>query len=101
MLVLTRNGPVQLAHGQEGQTLWDSVTAKRDAPPIPVRPDAYFVLKQVGRPEGKNHVHVFSEADRSTMAHSRMAAKIAGYLAYYEQGFHARKYPAMQAFTVA
>jgi hypothetical protein len=32
------------------------------------------------------------------MAHSRMAAKIAGYLAYYEQGRHARKYPGMQAF---
>ena len=43
-------------------------------------------------------MHVFLEADRSTMAHSRMAAKIAGYLAYYEQGRHARKYPGMQAF---
>ena len=30
-----------------------------------------------------------------------MAAKIAGYLAYYEQGRHARKYPGMQAFLVA
>jgi hypothetical protein len=27
--------------------------------------------------------------------------KIAGYLAYYEQGRHARKYPGMQAFLVA
>jgi hypothetical protein len=32
-----------------------------------------------------------------------MAAKIAGYLAYYEQGLHARKHPGMQmqAFVVA
>jgi hypothetical protein len=30
-----------------------------------------------------------------------MAAKITGYLAYYEQGLHAGKYPGMPTFTVA
>jgi 3',5'-cyclic AMP phosphodiesterase CpdA len=35
------------------------------------------------------------------MAHSRMATKLSGYLSYYEQGRHARKYPGMQAFLVA
>jgi Replication-relaxation len=80
---------------------WDSVSARKGDPEIPVRTDAYFVLKQIARPDRRNHVHVFLEADRSTMAHSRIAAKIAGYLAYYEQGRHARKYPGMQAFIVA
>jgi hypothetical protein len=101
MIKLTRNGPVTLAHWQEGPALWDSVVAREGDPKIPIRPDAYFILKNADRPEGNNRVHVFLEADRSTMAHSRMAAKIAGYLAYYEQGRHARKYPGMQAFIVA
>jgi len=35
------------------------------------------------------------------MNHARMAAKIAGYLAYYEQGRHTRKYPGMPTFIVA
>ena len=101
MIALTRSGSMELMHWQEGQSLWDTVVARKSDPPIPVRPDAYFILKQVARPEGKNRVHVFLEADRSTMAHSRMAAKTAGYLAYYEQGCHARRYPGMQAFIVA
>ena len=40
------------------------------------------------------------EADRSTMSHERMAAKIAGYVAYYDQRLHARKYPGMHSFIV-
>jgi len=101
MIVLTRNSPIQLSHWQEGPALWDSVIAHEGESPIPVRPDAYFTLKRTDQPEGKNTVHVFLEADRSTMAHSRMAAKIAGYLAYYEHRRHTKRYPGMQAFLVA
>lgn len=101
IIVLTRNSPIKLAHWQEGPVLWDSVVAHEGEDPIPVRPDAYFTLKRTDQPEGKNTVHVFLEADRSTMAHGRMAAKIAGYLAYYGQGLHVRKYPGMTAFIVA
>src|ERR1700682_2913743 len=63
MLLLTRTGPITLAHWQEGSTLWDSVVTRRDDPPIPVRPDAYFILRRADRPEGKNKFHVFLEAD--------------------------------------
>ena len=101
MIVLARSGPITLAHWQEGPALWDSVVAHDGEPPIPVRPDAYFTLNRTDQPDGKNTIHIFLEADRSTMAHSRMAAKIAGYLAYYEQGLHARKYRGMPAFLVA
>jgi hypothetical protein len=101
VLLLTRGGPITLPHWQEGSALWDSVVPAKDDPAIPVRPDAYFVLRHAGRPEGKNKFHVFLEADRSTMSHERMAAKIAAYLAYYEQERHRRKYPGMQAFLVA
>ena len=68
---------------------------------IPVRPDAYFVLKHSGRPDGRNKFHVFLEADRSTMSHQRMAAKIEGYVAYYERRLHAKRYPGMHSFIVA
>ena len=53
MLLLTRSGPITLAHWQEGSALWDSVVPRRDDPAIPIRPDAYFILKQADRPEGK------------------------------------------------
>jgi hypothetical protein len=101
LLLATRNGSIALTDWHEGSALWDTTQAREGEPEIPIRPDAYFILKHTERPEGRNKVHVFLEADRSTMAHSRMATKIAGYLAYYEQGRHARKYPGMQAFLVA
>jgi hypothetical protein len=100
VLLLTRTGPITLPHWEEGATLWDTVPREGEAA-IPIRPDSYFVLKHAGRPEGKNVFHVFLEADRSTMSHERMAAKIAGYVAYYDQRLHARKYPGMRSFLVA
>jgi hypothetical protein len=101
LLLLTKTGPLTSTHWEEGSTLWDAVpNGDRDAA-IPVRPDAYFVLKHAGRPDGQNTFHIFLEADRSTMSHERMAAKIQGYVAYYDQRLHARKYPGMRSFTVA
>jgi hypothetical protein len=35
------------------------------------------------------------------MSHERMAAKIEGYVAYYERRLHAKKYPGMHSFLVA
>jgi hypothetical protein len=101
MIIATRTGPITLIDWQEGSVLWDSVETREGDASLPIRPDAYFVLKHSGRPEGKNRFHVFLEADRSTMSHSRMAAKIAGYVAYYEQQKHTRKYPGMKSFLVA
>jgi hypothetical protein len=101
MLLLTRTGPIRLTHWQEGRALWDSVAGPEGEPPIPIRPDAYFTLKHMGRPEGKNAFHIFLEADRSTMSHERMAGKINGYVRYHERRLHARKYPGMHSFLVA
>jgi hypothetical protein len=101
LLLLTRTGPFAVSHWAEGTALWDAVPGREGEPAIPVRPDAYFVLKHWSRPEGKNIFHVFLEADRSTMSHERMGSKIAGYVAYYDQRLHARKYPAMRSFLVA
>jgi hypothetical protein len=101
VMLLTRSGSIALARWQEGSILWDSVVPRRDEPAIPIRPDAYFILKHVDRPEGKNKFYIFLEADRSTMSHERMATKIAGYVAYYEQSGYRQKYPGMRAFIVA
>ena len=101
MMLLTRSGPITLTHWQEGSTLWDTVIPRRDDAAIPIRPDAYFVLEHAERSGRKNKFHIFLEADRSTMSHERMAAKIAGYVAYYEQRAYRRKYPGMRAFIVA
>jgi hypothetical protein len=101
MLLLTRGRPVSLSKWIEGPPLWDTIPARDGQPAIPVRPDSYFVLERSKLPEGRNAVHVFLEADRSTMAHTRMATKIAGYLSYYEHRRYAKKYPGMQSFVVA
>jgi hypothetical protein len=101
MLLLTRTGPIQLTHWQEGPALWDSVAGSAGETATPVRPDAYFILKHTGRPERKNTFHVFLEADRSTMSHERMAGKIAAYVRYHERRLYARKYPGMHSFIVA
>jgi len=101
LLMLTRTGPLRIAVWREGQALYDSVPVRKGETGVPVRPDAYFVLQHTAQPEGNDRFHFFLEADRSTMNHARMAAKISAYLAYYEQGRHARKYPGMPTFLVA
>lgn len=101
LLLLTNAGPITLPQWEEGSALWDSAPGRDDESPIPVRPDAYFVLKHAERPNGRNNFHVFLEADRSTMSHRRMAAKIEGYVAYYERRLHTKKYPGMRSFIVA
>lgn len=101
LIVLTRNAPVRITVWREGPGLWDSVSIREGGAAVPVRPDAYLVLHDATRPAGKNHFHIFLEADRSTMNHTRMAKKISAYLAYYDQGRHSKKYPDMQTFTVA
>jgi hypothetical protein len=101
MLLLTRTGPIKLVNWQEGSSLWDSVARPAGDAELPVRPDAYFILKHAEMPEGKNTFHLFLEADRSTMSHERMAGKIAAYVRYYEQRLHVRKYPGMHSFIVA
>jgi hypothetical protein len=99
LIALTRHGPVELAHWQEGAGLWDHAAV--DGAVLPVRPDAWFTLRHTGRPETKNKLHYFLEADRSTLSHKRMEQKIMAYLAYHQQQRYAAKYPGMQTFAVA
>ena len=104
LLRITRHGPIKLIAWREGPSLWDDATVRdRDSGgmTLPVRPDAYFILRDERRPIGKDQFHFFLEADRSTMSHARMTQKINGYLNYFQQGRYRAKYPGMKTFTVA
>jgi len=97
LLQLTRARAFELSNWVEGPSLWDNVTTSTNAV-IPIRPDALFTIAW---PAGKGRAHFFLEADRGTMAHSRMREKITGYAAYFQQQRHVKKYADMKLFRVA
>ena len=94
IIELTRAKSLSISNWQEGPTLWDRVTTS-DNVVIPIRPDALFTIAGQGR------AHFFLEADRGTMAHSRMREKITGYAAYFQQQLHTKRYTGMKVFRVA
>lgn len=104
LIILTRDSPIKLVEWEEGPSLWDTVTARDEAgrnAAIPVRPDARFRVQHTGLPEGRNRINFFLEADRATMSHQRMKEKVRGYIAYFQQQKHTKKYPGMKLFQVA
>ena len=66
----------------------DAVVVEHDASTerIPIAPDAFFTLRLLNEPEGRNRVHVFLEADRGTMTTKRYFTKIRGYWQYWRSG---------------
>ena len=97
LLQLTRAQSRELSQWVEGPSLWDRVTTSSNVV-IPIRPDARFTITG---PAGKGSAHFFLEADRGTMAHSRMRDKVTGYAAYFQQQRHVKKYAGMKVFRVA
>ena len=89
-----RSDVIRLAAWREGKELWDRVTAWQDHERVslPVCPDAFFVLHDTSRPQGRNRLNFFLEADRSTTTHKRFEQKLIAYKEYLEQGLHATKY---------
>jgi len=94
LALATRGSPIKLAAWKQGDELHDSVTIRShgEEQRIPVWPDAFFTLEDTRRPPGKNRVHFFLEADRSTTAHERFQKKLTGYLHYHDQKLHTKKY---------
>lgn len=100
LLLLARHGSVTLEHWQHDEpSLWDSVETLTYGK-LPIRPDAYFILRPAGRPAEKNQRHFFLEADVGTMSHTRIAKKIHAYTAYHQQQRHVAKF-GMDYFHVA
>jgi protein involved in plasmid replication-relaxation len=95
LLQLTAGRSLSIANWVEGPSLWDTVTTSSNVI-MPIRPDAWLTISgQQGR------AHFFLEADRGTMAHSRMREKITAYAAYFQQQRHTKKYKDMKIFRVA
>jgi len=102
LLLASRNGPIKLIDWREGKTdVYDSVTVFENGQRVkyPVRPDAFFTLKDTRREEGKNLSNFFLEADRSTTTNKRFQRKIKGFDYYDQQGKHTKKY-GIQGFQV-
>jgi hypothetical protein len=68
-----------------------------------VNPDAFFILRDTARPEGRQRSAFFLESDRSTMALSRLQTKFANYSRMYADRVHQERYgvPNFRVVTVA
>lgn len=95
MLELACQGTnVKLVRWREGKELWDRVAtwSNRERVKLPVCPDAFFALEDSSRPDGRNRLNFFLEADRSTSTHKRFQQKLIAYQEYMAAGLHAKKY---------
>ena len=104
LLLQERTSPIKIIEiMHDGPALWDTAPGHdRNGKEFlfPVRPDFKLILRDTARPEGKNTLDGFFEADRGSMSGNDMEAKTRGYLAYHKsQRYHA-KYPDMKMFQV-
>lgn len=82
------NGAVSLERWQPDGSVRESVDIQdeNDRERIPIAPDAFFTLRLLNEPEGRNRIHVFLEADRGTMTTKRYLTKMRGYWHYWFSG---------------
>ena len=92
--LVCRGTALRLASWREGKELWDRVCTSLDRKRVelPVCPDSFFVLEDSSRPEGKNRLNFFVEADRSTTTHKRFEQKLRAYYEYLRSGCHTDKF---------
>lgn len=86
----SRSSTTQLVDWKNEPDIRDGVNNGRES--LPVWPDAFFSLRDTQRPEGRNTVHYFLEADRSTGRHRRFQTKLKAYVAYHDQHGHTKKH---------
>lgn len=96
LLVLARARSLHISRWIEGPSLSDSVKIEGSQESIPIRPDAWFTIES-----HKWRSHFLLEADVGTMAHTKMREKVRGYVAYFQQQKHLKKYEGMKVFRVA
>lgn len=87
-LAIRNRNDVRIESWRQGDELRDHVVVNNGdlVERIPVCPDAFFVLHLTSEPDGRNRVHVFLEADRSTMSLKRFVTKMRGYWHYRLSG---------------
>lgn len=88
------DGRVMVERWAQGKHLRDEVVIPHSdwKERIPVCPDAYFALHLLDHKEGDNRIHVFVEADRSTMTVPRFAVKMRGYWHYWRSGRQEKRF---------
>ena len=98
----SRTSHLKLITWRQDRGLWDFAPVVEDGERnmLPVRPDAYFVLEDSERPQGKNHRSFFLEADRSTTTHRRFQLKLLAYWSYLQNGLHTKKLGLTGSFYV-
>ena len=91
---LAENPEVELFYWKQGNVLKEIVYAKEDGKRIryPVVPDAFFGIRDYGRPAGQQDSYFFLECDRSTMTNERYLKKMRGYWHYGRQKKHEEMY---------
>jgi hypothetical protein len=94
MLATRVEGRVMVERWAQGKSLRDEVVIPHSdwKERIPVCPDAYFALRLLDQQEGFNRIHVFVEADRSTMTIPRFAVKMRGYWHYWRSGRQEKRF---------
>jgi hypothetical protein len=87
-------GDVVIEKWRQDQELRDAVVVEHadHRERIPVCPDAYFALRLTNEPQGSSRIHVFLEADRSTMTLKRMLTKLRGYWHYWRVGLAEKRF---------
>jgi hypothetical protein len=85
---LRERGNASLDRWRADGAIRDSVVVEHEASTerIPIAPDAFFTLRLLNEPEGRNRVHVFLEADRGTMTTKRFFVKMRGYWHWWRSG---------------
>jgi hypothetical protein len=85
---LQAHGGVVLEHWLADGVIRESVSFEddRETGRVPVAPDAFFGLRLLNEPEGRNRIYAFLEADRGTMTTKRFLVKMSGYWHYWQSG---------------
>jgi hypothetical protein len=91
LLLQCRSSSISIPIWDESHSRYDYVTTQEHkgnrtiSIRRPVRPDAFFVIRDAARPEDENEIACVLEADRSQERHEILRDKVKAYVAYYQQ----------------
>ena len=97
-----RSSDIELLGWREGAKIRRAVTIReggRGEVRYPIAPDGFFGLRDKRRPEGRQRLYFFFEADRSTMSHATFQKKLKGYMHLWLQEKQSELYK-IKAFRV-
>ena len=101
LAVACRRAPVELITWTEGPALHDEAHAPEEGERYPIRPDAFFTLRDARLPEDRGYAHFFLEAQRKGEPRD-FRKKLVGYQHYMDAHGHRAKHriPGFRVVTV-